>query len=75
MARYIMHYVDWVALATESTHAGIEKYPFNNIFSMSDGLVCNSTGVPYFYLTDMELSVKDLRVKYLMRAFDCMSPS
>jgi len=57
-----MHRVNWVALSTESTHQGIEKYPFNNVFSMSDGIICNSTGVPYFYLTDMELSVKDLVV-------------
>ena len=60
MARYVVHVSDWAALSTISTHEGIENYPFNNVFSMSDGTLGNSTGVPYFYLTELELSVADL---------------
>lgn len=60
VARYIMHVSNWASLATMSTHAGIEGYPFANVFSISDGLHDNSTGNPYFYLTSMELSVHDL---------------
>ena len=49
-------------MATISTHPPIEGYPFNNIFSVSDGMVDNSTGVPYFYLSELELSVFDIHV-------------
>ncbi|XP_046639257.1 protein CREG1-like [Daphnia pulicaria] len=61
MARYIVHKSDWTALATISTHTPIAGYPFANIFSVSDGPVHISKGVPYFYLTDMEISVQDLK--------------
>jgi len=48
-------------LATISTRKEILGSPFVNVFSMSDGATsAESTGVPYFYLTIMEVSVKDL---------------
>ncbi|KAA0196798.1 hypothetical protein HAZT_HAZT005327 [Hyalella azteca] len=59
--RYIIHISDWATLATISTHANITGYPFANVFSISDGITSNSTGNPYFYLTDLELSVHDLK--------------
>ncbi|XP_018019517.1 protein CREG1 [Hyalella azteca] len=61
VARYIIHISDWATLATISTHANITGYPFANVFSISDGITSNSTGNPYFYLTDLELSVHDLK--------------
>jgi len=60
MARYIVHESDWVAMATISSRANFTDYPTANVFSMADGPVDHSTGVPYFYLTEMELSVHDL---------------
>ena len=45
-------------MATMSTRA--PGYPTANVFSVSDGPVSNSSGVPYFYLSAWELSVHDL---------------
>jgi len=58
MARYIVHQSDWTTMATFSTR--MPGYPTANVFSVSDGTLENSSGIPYFYLTDMELSMKDL---------------
>ncbi|XP_077198368.1 protein CREG1 isoform X2 [Paroedura picta] len=62
MARFVAHACDWGALATISTHDPVRGQPFANVFSISDGEVSNSSGVPYLYLTTMEISVKDLQV-------------
>uniref|UniRef100_A0A8C0U260 Cellular repressor of E1A stimulated genes 1 n=1 Tax=Cyanistes caeruleus TaxID=156563 RepID=A0A8C0U260_CYACU len=55
---------DWGALATLSAQEGLRGRPFANIFSLSDGPPgpCGGSGVPYLYLTDMEISVQDLEV-------------
>jgi len=58
MARYILHQSEWTSMATMSTRA--PGYPTANVFSVSDGPVSNSSGVPYFYLSAWELSVHDL---------------
>ncbi|XP_041930234.1 protein CREG2 [Alosa sapidissima] len=60
-ARYIAHYSDWGHLATISTQEKIKGLPFGNIFSISDGPLDNSTGVPYFYVTPMDNTVSDIR--------------
>ncbi|KAK9879185.1 hypothetical protein WA026_004033 [Henosepilachna vigintioctopunctata] len=60
MARYIIHATDWVSISTISVQKGIEGYPFATIKSFSDGSKENSTGIPYFYMTDKELSQQDL---------------
>lgn len=64
MARYVLHSCDWGALATLSAQEGLRGHPFANIFSLSDGPPgpCGGSGVPYLYLTDMEISVQDLEV-------------
>ncbi|XP_057192071.1 protein CREG2 [Triplophysa rosa] len=61
MARYMAHYSDWGYLATISTQDKIKGFPFGNIFSVSDGPLDNSTGVPYFYVTPMDNTVTDLQ--------------
>jgi len=60
MARYIVHQSDWISMATFSTREPFTDYPTANVFAMADGPVDKSTGIPYFYLTEMELSVHDL---------------
>jgi len=60
MARYIVHQSDFVSMATFSSREPFTDYPTANVFSMADGPVDKSSGVPYFYLTEMELSVHDL---------------
>lgn len=62
VARFVAHQCDWASLATVSTHAPIAGQPFSNLFSISDGPPGTSSGVPYMYLTHMEISVQDLQV-------------
>jgi Pyridoxamine 5'-phosphate oxidase len=53
---------DWTAMSTISARDPIVGFPFSNIFSVSDGTVNHSTGIPYMYLTDMEMSMQDIEV-------------
>ncbi|XP_010565949.1 PREDICTED: protein CREG1, partial [Haliaeetus leucocephalus] len=64
MARFVLHNCDWGALATLSAQEGLRGRPFANIFSLSDGPPgpFSGSGVPYLYLTDMEISVQDLEI-------------
>ncbi|MEE6513470.1 hypothetical protein FKM82_021122 [Ascaphus truei] len=62
VARFVAHHCDWGALATISSHEPVRGQPFANVFSVSDGAPGAGSGVPYFYLTDMEISVQDLQV-------------
>ncbi|KAM9320857.1 protein CREG1 isoform 1-T1 [Gastrophryne carolinensis] len=61
VARYVAHRCDWGALATISSHEPLRGQPFANIFSVSDGPRGHSSGVIYFYLTAIEISVQDLQ--------------
>ena len=47
-------------MATVAAREPIMDFPFANIFSMSDGTLDSSTGVPYMYLMPLELSAIDL---------------
>jgi len=60
MARFITHDSEWVSMATISKREPIVGYPFVNIFSLSDGPVDNSTGVPYMYVTEFDMSLEDI---------------
>ncbi|XP_063812817.1 protein CREG1 isoform X2 [Pseudophryne corroboree] len=62
VARYVAHHCDWGSLATISSHDPVRGQPFANVFSVSDGPRGHSSGVIYFYLTAMEISVQDLQV-------------
>uniref|UniRef100_F7DS59 Cellular repressor of E1A-stimulated genes 1 n=1 Tax=Xenopus tropicalis TaxID=8364 RepID=F7DS59_XENTR len=62
VARYVAHHCDWGALATLSSHSPVQGQPFANVFSVSDGPREAGSGVPYLYLTTMEISVQDLQV-------------
>lgn len=62
MARYVLHNAEWASVATISSRPEIESYPFSNVFSVSDGATTDtSSGVPYFYLSVLEMSVHDLQ--------------
>eukprot|EP00088_Acartia_fossae_P031726 TRINITY_DN3253_c0_g2_i5.p2 TRINITY_DN3253_c0_g2~~TRINITY_DN3253_c0_g2_i5.p2 ORF type:complete len:306 (+),score=92.24 TRINITY_DN3253_c0_g2_i5:31-918(+) len=61
MSRYLCHYSDWLAMATISTRGSLTGTPFASIFSYSDGPLGNSTGIPYFYMTNMDMSTHDLQ--------------
>lgn len=62
VARFVAHQCDWASMATISTHKPVVGQPFSNAFSVSDGPEGSSSGVPYMYLTRMEISVQDLKV-------------
>jgi len=49
LARYLTHYASWGVLAAYSPEYG---YPFGSVVSISDGLLKNSSGTPYLYLSD-----------------------
>jgi len=61
MARYICHKCDWGAMATIAAREPILGFPFANVFSLSDGVEGESSGVPYLYTTPLEMSVHDLK--------------
>mmetsp|Transcript_8710 Transcript_8710/g.32131 ORF Transcript_8710/g.32131 Transcript_8710/m.32131 type:complete len:165 (+) Transcript_8710:285-779(+) len=60
MARWLVHLNDWGVVSTSSVSMG--GVAFGNVLSMSDGTVANSTGVPMFYLSRLDLSTQDLLV-------------
>ncbi|MEQ2242893.1 hypothetical protein ILYODFUR_001564 [Ilyodon furcidens] len=64
VARFIAHQCNWASMATISTHKPVVGQPFSNVFSVSDGPHGTSSGVPYMYLTRMEVSVQDLQVTF-----------
>nr|AEE61770.1 unknown [Dendroctonus ponderosae] len=59
MARYIIHKSDWLSIATISTRNNTKGFPFVSLKSVSDGNT-SSTGVPYLYLTDMDVTGQDV---------------
>jgi len=62
MARYIVHYSEWTSMATICSRDPLKGFPFSNTFSVSDGAsVAKSTGIPYFYVPSLEMSVHDLK--------------
>lgn len=63
VARFVAHQCNWASMATISTHKPVVGQPFANVFSVSDGAPGTSSGVPYMYLTRMEISVQDLQVR------------
>lgn len=60
MARYVLHNTDWASIATISTLPAITGFPFTNVKSIVDGSLANSTGVPYFYMSPLDFSARDL---------------
>ncbi|CAH1241805.1 CREG1 [Branchiostoma lanceolatum] len=61
-ARYVVHNNDWGSLASISTHPPFNGKPFTNVFSVSDGPVGNGTGVLYFFVSPLDVTVQDLAV-------------
>ena len=61
VARWMMRKNDWGSIATISTIDSMKGQPFSNIISFNEGLEGVSTGVPYFFITDMDQSMHDLK--------------
>ncbi|KAK2084736.1 hypothetical protein P7K49_037769 [Saguinus oedipus] len=62
VARFVTHVCDWGALATISTLEAVRGRPFSDVLSLSDGPPGSGSGVPYFYLSPLQLSVSNLQV-------------
>ncbi|XP_038674612.1 protein CREG2 isoform X2 [Scyliorhinus canicula] len=59
-ARRLLHSSNWGFLATLSSLDKIKGMPFGSIFSISDGLLDNSTGIPFFCVSPVDPTVSDL---------------
>lgn len=59
-------FADWASLATISILPAIEGFPFSNVKSIVDGSLANSTGVPYFYMSPLDFSARDLSVCFIL---------
>ena len=52
---------DWGSIATINSREPMSGFPFSNVLSFADGYTSEtSTGTPYFFVTDMEMSQQDL---------------
>ncbi|XP_045515260.1 protein CREG1 isoform X1 [Pieris brassicae] len=60
MARYVLHNSNWASIATISVLPAIEGFPFSNVKSIVDGSLANSTGIPYFYVSPLDFTARDL---------------
>ena len=60
IARQIIHSSDWVSLSTISTIPTIKSFPYTNLESIVDGVNEEGNGVPYFFVTALDPSVKDI---------------
>ncbi|CAH0399131.1 unnamed protein product [Chilo suppressalis] len=60
MARYVLHNTNWASIATISILPNIKGFPFSNVKSIVDGSLANSTGIPYFYMSPMDFTARDL---------------
>lgn len=55
-------FLGWVSIATISTQDDIKGFPYVSLKSFSDGPKENSTGTPFLYMTDMDVTGKDVLV-------------
>jgi hypothetical protein len=49
-------------ISTISSRHPTEGKPFANVASIAEGTRRRSTGVPFMYVTDMDLSMQDIQV-------------
>ncbi|KAM4847161.1 protein CREG1 [Urocitellus parryii] len=61
VARFVTHVCDWGALATVSTLEAVRGRPFADVLSLSDGPPGAGSGVPYLYLSPLQLSASNLQ--------------
>ncbi|XP_078078073.1 protein CREG2 [Mustelus asterias] len=59
-ARRLLHSSNWGFLATLSSLDKIKGMPFGNIFSISDGLLDNGTGIPFLCVSPVDPTVVNL---------------
>lgn len=57
-ARWVVHNSTYGVLATRSVH--LNGTSFGNVQSFADGGVVDSSGTPYFYVSDLDVSQQDI---------------
>ncbi|KXJ23402.1 Protein CREG2 [Exaiptasia diaphana] len=57
MARYLVHYSDWTIVSAFSPEY---LQPFGTLQSYADGVIGNSTGIPYFYISKFSDTYKNI---------------
>ncbi|XP_069744637.1 protein CREG1 [Narcine bancroftii] len=62
VARFVVNRCDWAMIATISTHPPVVGRPFANVLSVSDGPRSRGSGIPYLYLTPLDISVQDVKI-------------
>ncbi|XP_065217386.1 protein CREG1-like [Planococcus citri] len=61
MARFVVHNSDWCSLAYISKNDGSTLgSPLSRIYSISDGTAGNSSGIVYFMVSPLDLTIQDL---------------
>lgn len=60
MSRYIVHQSDWATLAYTGNQSFMDGMPMGRVYSVSDGTINNSSGVPYIMASPMDLSFQDV---------------
>ncbi|XP_017655456.1 protein CREG1 [Nannospalax galili] len=61
VARFVTHVSDWGALATISTLEAVRGRSFGDVISVSDGPPGVGSGVPYMYLSPLQMTVNNLQ--------------
>ncbi|KAF0757765.1 protein CREG1-like isoform X1 [Aphis craccivora] len=60
MSRYIVHHSDWATLSYLGNQSFMDGMPMGRVYSVSDGTINNSSGVPYIMASPMDLSFQDV---------------
>jgi len=60
MSRYIVHHSDWATLSYIGHQSFMDGMPMGRVYSVSDGTINNSSGVPYIMASPMDLSFQDV---------------
>ena len=60
-ARWMMANMDWGTISTISTLKDMKGEPFSNVISFTDGFVNKTNGQPYFYVSDYDQTMADIK--------------
>lgn len=58
--------LDWTTLSYIGNQSFMDGVPMGRVYSVSDGTVENSTGVPYIMASPMDLTFQDVTVNILI---------
>lgn len=59
-------YLDWATLSYMGNQSFMDGMPMGRVYSISDGTINNSSGVPYIMASPMDLSFQDVVVNIII---------